>query len=145
MNTPPTHFLFYDQFEEKWLQASLAELASRNDPELYVIPVCKDEQGDQCTWGEWLESKKARDLEIKEKKEEIRRKLEANKPVRYEYEVICHTKYKGLLAEYDTEGLKEKINALAQEGYRLVSSTNIVTSAASPLQGVVAILERTRK
>ena len=146
MNTTPTHFLVYDQNEQTWRQTSLEELAMLDDPALYITPVYENgEHGEQCTWGEWLELKKAKDLELKEKQEEIRQKLEANKPVRYEYEVIEHTKYKGLLAEFDSEGLKEKINDLAKKGDRLVSASNIVTSAHTSLQGIIAIMEKVNK
>lgn len=146
MNTIPSHFLVYDDMEQTWKPTTLEELSMRNDPDLYVVPIYENnQQGEQCTWQDWPEQQKARDLKLKEQQEEERRKAEANKPNIYEYEVIEHTKYKGLLAEYDSEGLKEKINDLAKKGYRLVSASNIVTSAHTSLQGIVAIMEKVNK
>ncbi|MBQ8238897.1 MAG: DUF4177 domain-containing protein [Oscillospiraceae bacterium] len=160
MNTTPTHFLYYDPFEEKWTQASLADLTSRNDPETYIIPVYGDTRGEQCTWEEWPNIQIAREEELKAKQEEERRKIEASKPAIYEYEVIEHTKYKGLAGgDYDYKGLKDKINALAAQGYRLVAACAPTTSqtqamnavfgagasAGISLHGVVAIMERPRK
>lgn len=154
----PTHFLYFDPFEEKWLQATLEELTSRDDPDLYVIPIYENnQQGEQCTWQDWPKQQKARDLKLKEQQEEECRKTEANKPTIYEYEVIEHTKYKGLAGnEFDVKGLKEKINALAAQGYRLVAACAPTTSQTQvisglfgsgadkglSLHGVVAIMER---
>lgn len=141
----PTHFLYYDTFEENWLKATMEELTSRDDPDLYIIPVYKNgSKGQQCQWSDFL---------IKQK--EVLKEIEANKPARYEYEVIEHTKYKGLAGnEFDVKGLKEKINALASQGYRLVTacapttlqnqSLNAVFGGGSgiSLHGVIAIMER---
>ena len=158
MNTP-THFLFFDEYENKWVQATTDELSMRNDPDLYVIPIYENnQQGEQCTWQDWPKQQKARDLKLKEQQEEERRKAEANKPTIYEYEVIEHTKYKGLAGnEFDVNGLREKINALAVQGYRLVTACapttlqnqtmNSVFGGGSgiSLHGVVAIMERPKK
>lgn len=163
MNTTPTHFLYYDPFEEKWTQASLADLTSRNDPETYIIPVYGDTQGERCTWEEWPNIQRVREEELKAKQEEERRKLEAGKPVCYEYEVIEHTEYNGLApSDYDCQGLKDKLNALAAQGYRLVAACAPTTcqtqsigaicgifgdkpSTPISLHGIVAIMERPRK
>ena len=143
----PTHFLYYDTFEENWLKATMEELTSRDDPDLYIIPVYKNgSEGQQCQWSDFL---------IKQK--EVLKEIEANKPARYEYEVIEHTKYKGLTGgDYDYKGLKDKINALAAQGYRLVAACSPTTSQsqtinvvlgnresnAISLHGVIAIMER---
>lgn len=156
MNTTPTHFLYYDTLEEKWLETSLEELFKRNDPELYIIPFYENgEQGEQCTWSEWHIIQREKVRKQQEKEAEERRKAEANKPNRYEYEIIEHTKYKGLAGnEFDVKGLKEKINTLASQGYRLVTacapttlqnqSLNAVFGGGSgiSLHGVIAIMER---
>ena len=130
----PTHFLYYDTFEENWLKATMEELTSRDDPDLYIIPVYKNgSEGQQCQWSDFL---------IKQK--EVLKEIEANKPARYEYEVIEYTKYKKLLPEYDTTGLKEKINNLAQNGYRLVGISSF-TDPIINVQGIIAVMERPRK
>lgn len=156
----PLHFLYYDHLEEKWLQASLDELVSRNDPAVYVIPVYEEGRGVQCTWDEWPAQQKEREIKLNKLLEEERRKAAANTPLYYEYEVIEHTKYKGLTAgDYDVKGLKDKINALAAQGYRLVAACSPTTSqtqtinavfgggasAGISLHGVIAIMERPRR
>ena len=77
MNTSPTHFLYYDALEEKWLETSLEELFKKNDSELYIIPVYEnEEQGEQCLWCEdpqaqlKYEKKKAAELATKQKEQE---------------------------------------------------------------------------
>lgn len=156
MNTTPTHFLCFDTLENEWKQTTLEELTMRNDPELFVIAVYENgEQGEQFTWSEWRIIQREKALKQQEKEAEERRKAEANKPKRYEYEIIEHTKYKGLAGnEFDVKGLKEKINALASQGYRLVTacapttlqnqSLNAVFGGGSgiSLHGVIAIMER---
>lgn len=128
MNNHPIHFLYFDNIEETWNKATYDELLLKNDDLLYIVPVYVDnKQGSQCTWGEYRE-----------------KELEQKQPV-YEYAVIEHTKYKDILSDYDIDGLREKLNALARKGFRLVTTNTLKTNLASPLQGIVAIMERPRK
>ena len=128
MNNYPTHFLYFNNLEENWSKATYDELRLMNDDLLYIIPVYVDNsQGAQCSWGEYRE------------------KELANKQPIYEYAVVEHTKYKDFPSEYDTDGLRDKLNSLARKGFRLVSTTTLMTRTASSLQGIVAIMERPRK
>lgn len=73
MNYTPTHFLHYDDQENKWQQATLEELTMRNDPELYVIPVYENgAQGEQSTWSEY--PAKQKEWESRQREEELKKR-----------------------------------------------------------------------
>ena len=211
MNTPTT-FLYYAADTNEWQKTTLEELATLNDPDLYIIPI--DPQGNygqQTTWSAWqnqnkqtpkpsvvvapappptqpqpqdqtqqpdhtqqtkpslysilntpindllqgkIKTEEPKPQPTQEKPEPESQQEEITPDQKYHYEIIEHTKYKGLTGgEYDIDGLKKKINALARQGYRLVSvcspttlqtqsTSTIFGGAALSLHGVVAIMEK---
>lgn len=142
-------FLYYDSISEEWVQASLEELAIINDSDLTICELDKNgNPGQQMSYGDY--QKKLRDAYTPE--------------IRYHYEVVEHSKYKGL-GKYDVEGLKRKLNEYGGKGYKLVgvcspstvqtesidalatSLSNLANSTHHShnginLQGVVAIMEK---
>lgn len=227
MNTPTT-FLYYAAETNEWQKTTLEELATLNDPDLYIIPIHEGgNYGQQTTWNEWQEQNKQPNLNhlppkkehslldyifepvvvapappptqpqpqdqtqqpdhtqqtkpslysilntpindllqgkikteepkpqpTKEQSEPESQQEEITPDQKYHYEIVEHTKYKGIAGQdYDINGLKEKINNLAKQGYRLVGVCSPTTmsnhtasifggGAAISLHGVVAIMEK---
>lgn len=170
MNT--TNFLYYDHDQQTWQPTTLEALATLNDPELHIIPIDENNRHErQTTWGHYstaaciqartnkpkpktdhLLQYQQQQRHLKESQSQEQAEKEQSK---YHYEIIEHTKYKGLTGnDYDTKGLQEKINNLAQKGYRLVGvcspttmqnqTTNSLFGGGSSiaLHGVIAIMEK---
>lgn len=50
----PTNFLYYNHEENEWQTVTTEDLAFRNEPGAYIIPVYENGQrGEQTTWAEW--------------------------------------------------------------------------------------------
>lgn len=70
----PTHFLYFDEAENKWLQTNLEELAMRNEPGIYIIPVYENgENGEQCTFAEWPQRQKRYEQQKEEEQKRLAR------------------------------------------------------------------------
>ena len=64
---------------------------------------------------------------------------------RYEYKVLSHMKFnKGFFGDFNTDELEKKINQHAAKGYRLAAMTSFQLSASTPLEGVLAVMEKDR-
>lgn len=50
----PTNFLYYNHEENEWQTVTTEDLAFRNEPGAYIIPIYENGQrGEQTTWAEW--------------------------------------------------------------------------------------------
>lgn len=143
-------FFKLNDFNE-WEHVTKEELAMLDDKELMIIPIFDEKPGTPIKYGDFLKEVDKEKEPLEEACTEIQdSNFEEEMSYfenlqRYEYEVISHMKFKGLFGEFNTDELKRKLNESAAKGFRLAGLTSFKLSAVTPLEGIVAVMEKEKK